>query len=111
MSKLKTYLGSSVWLRNVPPEHVSSNGCRQFTVLIRAKTKKEAGEIIGYSVAQLNRIGFDQRDENSSLGYVGKAQKIGDIVKKDKTVYYLVEHTKNGYVGEWFELVNIKNIS
>jgi len=93
-----------------PPEHVSSNGCRQFTVLIRAKTKKEAGEIIGYSVAQLNRMGFDQRDENSNLSYAEKAQRIGDIVKKDKTVYYRVEYTKNGYVGEWVELPNIKKI-
>lgn len=104
MKKLKTYLLSSVWLSHVPSGHASSNGGRQFTVLVRAKNKKDVVEILGgnKTLYSLNQMGFEERDENDCLGYTEKV-RIGDIVKKDRTIYYYLGHTKNGYGNQWLE--------
>ena len=109
MKKLKAYMLSSVWLSQIPKEYVSNNGSRQFTVLVKAKNKKEVAEMLGQSLYSLNQMGFDERDENDVVGIKENRKRIGDIVQKDKTIYYHLEHIKNVDINKWMEYSIDKN--
>lgn len=90
--RLKVFYASSVYLSWVPNEYLSSNGCAQFCVLIKAKSKVQAAEIIGQSVRVLNRMGFREFDRHHSFY---------SIPEKPYVIYYHVEHTKTGFVNKW----------
>ena len=100
---MKTYLANSVWLDCVPKEHGAKNGSRQFTILIRAKSKKDVIKILNVSPYLANEIyGLHDVGDQDSVGFNGE-HKFKDIIKKDNTIYYHVEHTINGYLNQWFE--------
>lgn len=99
---MKTYLANSVWLDAVPEEHSSKNGNKQFSILIRAKSKKDVAKILNKSLYTLNVYGLHSMDNQGSIGFNGE-HKFENILKKDNTVYYLVKHTVGGYLNQWFE--------
>lgn len=100
--KLKTYLANCVWLGHVPNKHAASNGCKSFTILCRTSNQKELAKLIGgnTSLHSLKVMGLHTAPER--FGFNGQ-WLVADIVKKDHTIYYLPEHTKNGPIREWFE--------
>lgn len=91
--KMKTFISFSVWLSKVPSEHRASNNNCQYTVLVRAKTKKRVAELLDVSQHSLRNF---HGCEIASPQYTA-------IPQKDEVIYYLVDHTKNGFVGKWFE--------
>lgn len=96
---MKTYIGIAVWLRDVPLEHVSANGNKQFDILLRTSSKKRAAEILKTTLYSLNYFGFHEAPD--TIGYGKAEQAVSDIVKKNHTVYY--KHRQ-----QWFELGGAK---
>jgi hypothetical protein len=93
--KMKTFISNSVFLSDVPKEHRSANGNCQYATVVRAKTKKRVAELLECSYGTLvNFYGCHEAGPN----HIG-------IPQKDETIYYRVEHTKTGFVGEWFEYI------
>lgn len=101
--KLKVYMASAVWLDNVPEAHASLNGARQFTILCRAKNHQEVAALARNSVGHLKKYG-GIHEAPERFGFTGE-HVIADIVKKDRTIYYLPEHTRSGFIKRWFEYV------
>jgi len=90
---MKTFICNSVLLPNVPEEHRACNGCFQYTVLVRAKTKKRVAELLRCSYNMLHNF----------YGCCEATANHMSIPQKDETIYYLVEHAKDGWVNKWFE--------
>ena len=98
---MKTFIALSVWLSNVPDEHRASNGCCQYLIVVRSKSKKRVCELLDCSYSHMNNFcGLHEDDQ----------PKFTNIPQKDEVIYYLVEHTKHGYVNKWFEYTSRKGI-
>lgn len=91
---MKTFICLSVFLSEVPKEHRAANGNCQYTVVVRAKTKKRVAELLEVSYHMLNNF-YGCHD----CGDTEHAK----VPQKDETIYYKVEMTKNGWVNKWFE--------
>lgn len=91
---MKTFIALSVFLTDVPPEHRASNNNCQYTIVIRAKTKKFVKELLGCSSYTLNDF--------YGLHVITQEPFI-NVPQKDGVIYYYVEHTKNGFLNKWFE--------
>jgi hypothetical protein len=102
--KNKIYMANGVHLSYIPPEQRGSNGNAQFTILCLTTTKKRVAELCDRSttVHHLNKYGGLCVRTDGKNGFHGEHIHL-DICKKPDTIYYFVEHTKNGYVGKWFE--------
>jgi hypothetical protein len=98
---LKIYMANAVWLRNVPKKHASSNGARQFTILVRAKNQKEVAALVENSLGHLRKYG-GMSVAPEKFGY-DEEHVPAEIVKKDHTVYYQPGATCSGWHLEWFE--------
>lgn len=92
---MKTFWASSVPIRWIPDHHRASNGNNQCTVVVRAKTKKRAAEILGVSLRYLN-VWCGLHDVTG-----GKWDGLG---VPDDSAFYQPGCTKNGWIREWFEL-------
>ena len=91
---MKTYIANSVFLYDVEDRYRGHNGNAQFTIVARAKNQKRVAELIGCcSLSHLRNF----------YGIHEASGKHAGIPKKDDTIYYFVENTKNGYVNDWFE--------
>lgn len=93
---MKTYLASSVWLWEVPKEHIASNGNRQYTILIKAKSKRAVCDLVGgaMSLHHLNNFcGAHVAPEH--IGSGDKRRAVSDIVQDPGVIYY--EHWQ-----DWF---------
>lgn len=87
---MNVYLANSVFLSKVPKEHRSLNGNCQFTVLVRAKSKKRVAEILDTTYSNLDNFYGCHKASEQHL----------DIVKKDEVIYYDSDHR-----GAWIEYV------
>ena len=104
MRKLKTYIANSVWLRDVPEKHLSSNRGRQFAILVRASSQKEVAELIGgnTSLNQLREFnGIHEAPE--TVGYSERQRLVSSIVVKDRTVYYEAREVSDISLRGWYE--------
>lgn len=91
--KLKTYLANSVWLHRVEDKYRASNGCKQFTIVVRAPNQRRVAELIGgnTSLRHLRVYG----------GIHEASEAHSSIPTMDEVIFYHVEDTKHGYVGKW----------
>lgn len=93
---MKTYIAGSVWLWGVPKEHVASNGSRQYTILIKAKSKRAICDLVGgaLSLHHLNNFcGCHIAPERTGSG--DKQRLVADIVREPGVIYY-------EYRQDWF---------
>lgn len=90
---MKTFISLSVFLFKVPKEHRASNNNCQYTVVVRAKTKKRVAELLEVSQHALRTF----------HGCEIASPKHAAVAQKDEVIYYFVDSTKNGWVGKWFE--------
>ena len=90
---MKTFLCSSVWLSGVPDAYRGNNGSCQFTIVVRAKTKKRVRELLDCSNYTLNDF----------YGCHVAGKDHASIPQKDEVIYYKVEQSKIGWINKWFE--------
>lgn len=97
MAKMKTFMAMSVDLRPIPNKHRGSNQNAQFTIVVRAESRKKVAEMLGSSTHHLRDFcGIRELDAKAEPRYAS-------IPKKDNVIYYHVEQTKFGFVNEWLE--------
>ena len=97
---VKTYLALNVPIRGLPVEHRGGNGNSQCNVVVRAKTKKQVGEILRHDVRYLNTY--------SSLHDV-TGEKWDAIGVPDGYAYYQPGCCKGGWINDWFPIPTNKN--
>ena len=95
--KPKLYIASSVLLPGVPDEHRASNGCSQFTILVRTTSVKRLCYILDTSYSHL--VTF------AGAHVTPEEERHANIVPKDEIdqIYYRVEHTATGWLNKWFK--------
>jgi len=99
--KLKTFIALFVFLNKVEDKYRGNNGNCQFTIVCRAKSKKEVARILADS--------DDERDINRTyhflrtMGIHEASDKHKEIPQKDNTIYFQPEATKSGYYENWIE--------
>lgn len=96
---MKTFIANSVSLPNVPNEHRGNNGNCQFTVIIRAKSKKRVAELM----SRPESVSSTYRHLRMFCGIHEARGEHLDIPKKDEVIYYQPGHTRTGYYAEWVE--------
>ncbi len=80
----------------MPKEHVASNGNRQFTILVKAKSKRAVVELLGGGMTLHHLTGFcGCHVAPEELGF-NKRRKVSDIVQEPSVIYY--EHQQ-----DWFK--------
>jgi hypothetical protein len=100
--KLKVFSAVGVWLPCVPAAHRGNNYNCQFTILVRATTRKRVAELTGISTYVLRTFNC-LNEAGPTVGYGNSTLSVSDIVQKDETIYYHAEYTRTGYLDQWFE--------
>ncbi len=115
---MKTFIALSVRLPNVEDKYRGGNNNCQYTILVRAKSKREVARILAGQYkddeSRVNGIyhslrtfsGIRETDQKT-IGFCGEFV-IKDIIKKDNTIYFHADNpfSKGGSFNEWVEYIN-----
>jgi hypothetical protein len=88
---VKTFLANSVFLRHVADRFRANNGNCQYTILVKASSRKRVAELLDVTARQLR--------EYHGIMEVGTSHQ--GIALEDEVIYFNPEHTVEGYINQW----------